>query len=71
MTHALTHHLEVADLTLHGVSVNLAHVPAPVRLPYLPDVQVPCSVVTVRHSDPVVLRDHVTGDRQNGLRVYA
>jgi hypothetical protein len=34
-------------------------------------VQVPCSVVTVRHADPVIFRDHVTSDRQNGLRVYA
>jgi hypothetical protein len=34
-------------------------------------VQVPCPVVTVRHADPVILRDHVTSDRQNGLRVYA
>lgn len=67
----LTHHLEVADLALHGISVDLTHVPAPIRLPYLSDVQVPCPVVTVRHADPVILRDHVTSDRQNGLRVYA
>jgi hypothetical protein len=34
-------------------------------------VQVPYSVVTMRHGYPVVLRDHVTGDRQDRLRVYA
>jgi hypothetical protein len=34
-------------------------------------VQVPYPVVTVRHADPVVLCDHVTGDRQDRLRVYA
>jgi hypothetical protein len=34
-------------------------------------MQVPYAAVTVRHADPVVLRDHVTCDRQNGLRVHA
>ena len=67
----LTNNLEEACDAGHGIGVDLAHVPAPVADLRLADVECPGAVPTVRHCDPVVLRDYVAGDRQDRLRVDA
>ena len=63
----LTHHLQVADLTLHGVCVDLAHVKATVCLPYIPDLKVPCSVIAMRNTNAMIFSDHVRCYSKNCL----
>lgn len=65
----LTNDVQESDLTLHGVRVDLAHIPSSVRLPYLLDMQIPSPVVRMTHPYPMVLGDHVTVYRQDSLRV--
>lgn len=67
----LTNHLQVTLLTLHWVSVDLAHVPSPVSFSNFPDMKIPNSMVTVRYRDPMVLRDHVTMNSQYSLSVHS
>lgn len=67
----LTNDVQVGRLTLHRVSVELAHVPAPVALAHVVHVKEPDAAVAVVHRDAVVLCDHVGGDRQDRLRVHA
>jgi hypothetical protein len=68
-TQTLTHYFQVADLTLHGVCVDLTHVPATVRLPYIPDLKVPGSMIAVRNTNSVVFSDHVCCYSENCLCV--
>jgi len=63
----LTHHFQVADLTLHGVCVDLTHVPATVWLPYIPDLKVPCSVIAMRNTNAMIFGDHVCCYSKNCL----
>jgi len=63
----LTHHFQVADLTLHGICVDLAHVPATVWLPYIPDLKVPCSVIAMRNTNAMIFSDHVCCYSKNCL----
>ena len=67
----LTNDVKVTVLTLHGIRVDLAHIPTAVSLFYLLYVEVPGSVLAVSHADTVVLRYHVICYRQNRLRVDA
>jgi len=66
-TQTLTHHLQVADLTLHGICVDLAHVPATVWLLYIPDLKVPCSVIAMRNTNAMIFSDHVCCYSKNCL----
>ena len=53
----LTLDLEVAPLAPHGVGVDLAHVPAPVHLLHVGDVQLPLLVLPVRERHALVAGD--------------
>lgn len=59
----------VTYLTLHRVSIYLAHVLAPVLLLHTLDVEVPGGVVAMGHGHAWVVSDHVLVDRLDGLRV--
>jgi len=63
----LTHHFQVADLTLHGICVDLTHVPATIWLPYIPDLKVPCSVIAMRNTNAMIFSDHVCSYSKNCL----
>ena len=63
----LTHHLQVADLTLHGICVDLAHVPATIWLPDIPDLKVPRSVIAMRNTNAMIFSDHVCCYSKNCL----
>jgi hypothetical protein len=65
----LTDDFQVADLTLHGVRVDLTHVPSTVGLPYISYMQIPCPVITVCHTNAMIFGDHMTGDRKDGLSI--
>lgn len=61
-------YIEAADLLLHGVGVDLAHVAAPVGIPQLSDVESPNAVVRVMgHGDPRVMSHHSRVKTQNCL----
>ena len=48
----LTMNVDTAYLLLHDAGVDLTHVATPVTLLHLTDVQLPCTVIVVRHADP-------------------
>lgn len=56
-------------LHFHRIRVHLAHVLAAVLHLHALDHQRPCVLVAVRHRQPVIVRNHVLVDRQNGFRV--
>jgi hypothetical protein len=66
-TETLTYHLQVANLTLHWICVDLAHVPATVRFPHISDLKIPRSVITVRDTYSMIFGDHVCCDSENCL----
>ena len=49
---SLTMNVNTAYLLLHDAGVDLTHIAAPVTLLHLTDVQLPCTVIVVRHADP-------------------
>lgn len=49
----------------------MAHVPSPVRLLGVLDVQGPHTMTAMCHDDPMILRDDVIGDGEDGLCVDA
>lgn len=67
----LTNHLEISFTGAHWVRVDLAHVPAPVRLLHLLDVQVPGAMVIVRKRNPGILRNHFVVNGEDCLCVHA
>lgn len=68
---ALTDHFQEAHLTLHGVAVDLAHVPSSVRLLDVLDPQLPGAFLRVTDPDAMVLRDDMVLDGEYGLSVHA
>lgn len=66
----LTHDVQEAYLIAHRVGIDLAHVPALVRLFDVLYTQHPLAALDVRYRHPVVLGDHVRLNRQNRLRVH-
>ena len=54
---SLTLDLQVSPLAPHGVGVDLAHVPAPVHLLHIGDMQLPLLVLPVRERHPLVTGD--------------
>jgi hypothetical protein len=54
----LTVNVDAADLLLHDVGVDLAHVASAVGFLELPDVKTPCPLVVVRHADPGIVSHH-------------
>ena len=62
-------HLQHANLTDHGLCVDLAHVVARVITLDIPDVQLPGVVPIVGHSHPWVVGYHVVVDCQDGFAV--
>lgn len=64
-----TNDLQVSSLIHHGISVDLTHVFALVRLSDVPYVQVPCLVLGVSDGDAVILGDYVISYCQDGLSV--
>ena len=59
----LTDNVHVAHLVLHGVRINLAHVPALVRLLDVFDAEHPRPLISgMGHTHPMVLRYDVTLD---------
>lgn len=69
-TPKLTHDIQEAYLIAHRVGIDLAHVPALVRLFDVLYPQHPLAALDVRYRHPVVLGDHVRLNRQNRLRVH-
>lgn len=65
----ITNDFEKSSDAGHRVSINLAHVPTAVTLPRVSYVKGPRSMATVRHCDPMILRDNVSRYRQNRLRI--
>ena len=63
-------HLQEAHLALHGVTVDLAHVPASVGLLHLPDAQLPDAFLRGTDADAVVLGDDLVLDGEDGLGVH-
>ena len=61
--------MKISNLADHRVSVNLAHVVAPVLLLHLADVQQPSHGVVVGDAEPRQSRDHVAVDGQDHLPV--
>lgn len=68
---ALTDHLQVPLTASHRVRVHLTHVPAPVLLVYVLDVQIPRPVIVVGQRHPRVLGDDVVVDGQDRLGVHS
>ena len=64
-----TYDVQVSNLALHGVCVNLAHVPTPVCFTNVADVEVPCLVFAVGDADAMVLGDDMYVDGQYRLGV--
>lgn len=63
-------HVEEADLTHHGVGVDLAHVESPVTGPDVSDAEVPMLVVVAGEGEARVLGDDSVVDGENGLRLH-
>ena len=63
--------LEVSPLAPHGVGVDLAHVPAPVHLLHVGDVQLPLLVFPVGEGHALVAGDDAVVDGHNSLSVYS
>ena len=66
----ITLHLQVPPPAPHGVRVDLAHVPAPVNLLGVGDVQLPLLVLSVRERHSLVPGDDAVVDGENGLGVH-
>lgn len=66
----LTDHLQISLARAHWICVDLAQVPAAVRLLHLSYVQVPGTVVVVGEGDASILRNHFVVDGENGLSVH-
>lgn len=66
----LTDHFQEAYLTLHGVAVDLAHVPSSVRLLDVLDSQLPGAFLRVTDPDAMVLRDDMVLDGEYCLGVH-
>ena len=62
--------LEVGPPAPHGVGVDLAHVPAPVHLLHVGDVQLPLLVLAVAQRHALVPRDDAVVDGHDGLGVH-
>lgn len=58
-------------MTLHGIAVDLAHVPSAVRLLDVLDPQLPDALLRVADPNAMVLRDDIVLDGEYGLRVHA
>ena len=63
--------LEVSPLAPHGVGVDLAHVPAPVHLLHVGDVQLPLLVFPVGEGHALVAGDDAVVDGHNSLSVHS
>ena len=63
-------HLQVSSPAPHGVRVDLAHVPAPVNLLGVGDVQLPLLVLSVRERHSLVPGDDAVVDGEDGLGVH-
>ena len=59
--------VDTAYLLLHDASVDLTHITAPVTLLHLTDVQLPCTVIVMRHADPRIVRHDLVVKRQDSL----
>ena len=59
--------VDAAHLLLHDTGVDLTHVAAPVTLFHLTDVQLPRTVVVMRHADPWIVRHDLVVKRQDSL----
>jgi len=59
--------VNTAYLLLHDAGVDLTHIAAPVTLLHLTDVQLPCTVIVVRHADPWIVRHDFVVKRQDSL----
>lgn len=66
---ALTNYIKISSLALHGIGIDLTHVPSTIRFSDLPYVKVPRTMIAVGHGDAMILRDHVTRDREDRLSV--
>ena len=66
-----TDDFDVGFLEAHGVGVDLAHVPAAVRLVGVGDAQHPVAAVGLRQRQTVVARDHLVVDRQDRVRRHS
>lgn len=63
--------MQIALPGAHGIRVDLAHVPPPVHLLYVLDVQIPRAVVVVRQADARVLSYYVVVDAEDRLGVHS
>ena len=63
--------LEVSPLAPHGVGVNLAHVPAPVHLLHVGDVQLPLLVFPMGEGHALVAGDDAVVNRHDSLSVHS
>ena len=59
--------VDTANLLLHNAGVDLTHIATPVTLLHQTDVQLPCTVIVVRHTDPWIVRHDLVVKRQDGL----
>jgi len=66
-----TYYLDVSNSGPHRIRVDLAHVPSPVVLLDVCDVQIPGAVVVEGQRNAGVLGDDVVVDGQNCLRVHS
>ena len=66
MKDRLTDDGDVTDACLGDGRVNLAHVAAVVRFLDVVNMQIPCVVLVVGHTDAGIARDHAILHRQNG-----
>lgn len=66
----LTDHLQVSLSTSHRVRVDLTHVPSPIFLVHISDVQIPWPMIVIGKSYPRILGNNVVVNRQNRLSVH-
>lgn len=66
----LTQHINIPDLTLHRHRVDLAHVAAPIALLDIPNVKDKVAIVAVAQRNPVIPRDDMVMNGQNGFGLH-